>query len=71
MGTRGVTARQHYGTPRVTLNIIKSSGNVFADLGVPPGEVVALTQRAGLQIALRKRITANGGRWPELLMHPP
>jgi predicted XRE-type DNA-binding protein len=42
--------------PRVT----KSSGNVFTDLGFPPDEVVVLTLRAELMVALRKLISAKG-----------
>lgn len=40
--------------------IIKSSGNVFADLGFPPEEVAVLTLRAELMVMLRKLIAAKG-----------
>ncbi len=40
--------------------IVESSGNVFADLGLPPDEVVVLTLRAELMAALRKVIAARG-----------
>ena len=40
--------------------IIKSSGNVFADLGFPPDEVAVLTLRAELMVKLRKLIAAKG-----------
>ena len=40
--------------------IIKSSGNVFVDLGFPPDEVAVLTLRAELMVTLRKLITARG-----------
>jgi predicted XRE-type DNA-binding protein len=40
--------------------IVKSSGNVFADLGFPPEEVAVLTLRAELMVALRKQIATRG-----------
>ena len=40
--------------------ITKSSGNVFVDLGFSPDEVVVLTLRAELMVALRKLIAAKG-----------
>lgn len=40
--------------------VIKSSGNVFADLGFAPDEVAVLTLRAELMVALRKLIAAKG-----------
>jgi len=40
--------------------IIKSSGNVFVDLGFPPDEVAVLTLRAELMVMLRKLIAAKG-----------
>jgi len=40
--------------------ISKSSGNVFVDLGLPPDEVVVLTLRAELMVALRKLIATKG-----------
>jgi len=39
---------------------IKSSGNVFVDLGFPPDEVAVLTLRAELMVMLRKLIAAKG-----------
>jgi predicted XRE-type DNA-binding protein len=42
------------------VKIVKSSGNVFADLGFPPDEVAVLTLRAELMATLRKLIEANG-----------
>lgn len=40
--------------------ITASSGNVFADLGLPPDEVAVLTLRAQLMVALRKLIESRG-----------
>jgi predicted XRE-type DNA-binding protein len=40
--------------------IVKSSGNVFTDLGFPPEEVAVLTLRAELMVALRKQIAIRG-----------
>ena len=40
--------------------IIKSSGNVFVDLGFPPDQVAVLTLRAELMVMLRKLIAAKG-----------
>jgi predicted XRE-type DNA-binding protein len=47
-------------TKSTKVKITKSSGNVFADLGLPPDEVAVLTLRAELMVALRKLIDANG-----------
>lgn len=40
--------------------VVRSSGNVFADLGFPPDEVAVLTLRAQLMVALRKLIEQRG-----------
>ncbi len=40
--------------------ITASSGNVFADLGLPPDEVAVLTLRAQLMATLRKLIESRG-----------
>ena len=42
------------------VEVTKSSGNVFADLGFPPDEVAVLSLRAELMAALRKLIAAKG-----------
>ena len=41
-------------------NIVKSSGNVFADLGFPPEEAAVLAMRADLMARLRKLIERKG-----------
>jgi predicted XRE-type DNA-binding protein/putative component of toxin-antitoxin plasmid stabilization module len=40
--------------------VTTSSGNVFADLGLPPDEVAVLTLRAQLMATLRKLIESRG-----------
>ena len=40
-------------------NVVKSSGNVFSDLGFPPEEAAILQMRADLMIDLRKLIKAK------------
>jgi predicted XRE-type DNA-binding protein len=39
--------------------IVKSSGNVFVDLGFPPGEAAILQMRSELMVDLRKYIEAK------------
>jgi predicted XRE-type DNA-binding protein len=40
--------------------ITKSSGNIFADLGLPPEEVAILTMRADLMARLRLLVERKG-----------
>ena len=47
--------------PRIDdVRIIKSSGNVFADLGFDPAEAAVMAMRVELMVLLRERIEDDG-----------
>lgn len=49
--------------------IIKSSGNVFEDLGFDPAEAKVMAMRAELMIQIEKRIKAQGWTQAEAAEH--
>lgn len=49
--------------------IIKSSGNVFEDLGFDPAEAAVMAMRAELMIQIEKRVKAQGWTQAEAAEH--